>query len=95
MLKDTQTAIEAGFSDFETLAWWGVFAPKGTPADVTAKMAKEIREIISEPATSAKLRETQMMTLILAEGADFKTFFTRQLNFWGKVVRDNNIKASG
>ena len=95
LLKDTQTAIEAGFSDFETLAWWGVFAPKGTPADVTAKMAKEIREIISEPATSAKLRETQMMTLILAEGADFKTFFTRQLNFWGKVVRDNNIKASG
>ena len=95
LLKDTQTAIEAGFSDFETLAWWGVFAPKGTPADVTARMAKEIREIISEPATSAKLRETQMMTLILAEGADFKTFFTRQLNFWGKVVRDNNIKASG
>jgi tripartite-type tricarboxylate transporter receptor subunit TctC len=94
-LKDTQTAIEAGFPDFETLAWWGVFAPKGTPADVTGKMAKEIREILSEPANSAKLRETQMMTLILSEGAEFDTFFAKQLNFWGKVVRDNNIKASG
>jgi tripartite-type tricarboxylate transporter receptor subunit TctC len=92
-LKDTQTAIEAGFPDFETLAWWGVFAPKGTPADVTAKMAKEIREILSEPAASAKLRETQMMTLILADGAEFNAFFTKQLNFWGKVVRDNNIRA--
>lgn len=27
-LPDTQTAIEAGFPDFETLAWWGIFAPQ-------------------------------------------------------------------
>ena len=33
VLKDTQTAIEAGYPDFETLAWWGVFAPKDTPPE--------------------------------------------------------------
>ncbi len=33
-LKDTQTAIEAGFPDFTAEAWWGVFAPKATPAAV-------------------------------------------------------------
>ena len=92
-LKGTQTAIEAGFADFETLAWWGIFAPKGTPADVTAKMAKEIRDVLAEPAASTKLRETQMMTLLLADGAEFNAFFNKQLTFWGKVVRDNNIKA--
>jgi tripartite-type tricarboxylate transporter receptor subunit TctC len=92
-LKDTPTAIEAGFPDFETLAWWGVFAPKGTPAEVTGKMAKEIREVLSEPATTAKLRETQMMTLLLAEGDAFNAFFMKQLSIWGKVVRDNNIRA--
>ena len=92
-LKDVQTAIEAGFPDFETLAWWGVFAPKGTPADLTGKLAGEIREILSEPATSAKLRETQMMTLVLGGPDELNTFFTKQLTFWGKVVRDNNIKA--
>ena len=92
-LKDTPTAIEAGFADFETLAWWGIFAPKGTPADITAKIGGEIRGILSEPATTAKLRETQMMTLLLAEGDAFNAFFTKQLQFWGKVVRDNNIRA--
>ena len=92
-LKDVQTAIEAGFPDFETLAWWGVFAPKGMTAEMTGKLAKEIREILSEPATAAKLRETQMMTLVLADPAEFNTFFTKQLTFWGKVVRDNNIRA--
>src|SRR5262249_41462414 len=94
-LKDAQTAIEAGFPDFEALAWWGVFAPKGTPDDVTGKLAKEIHGILAEPAVTAKLRETQMMTLILGDAAEFKKFFTKQLEFWGKVVRDNNIRASG
>ncbi len=94
-LKDTQTAIEAGFPDFEALAWWGVFAPKDTPADVIAKQSKDIRDILSEPAVTAKLRETQMMTLILGDAAAFRTFFTKQLEFWGKVVRDNNIRATG
>src|SRR5215470_2400770 len=94
-LKDTQTAIEAGFPDFEALAWWGVFAPKDTAADVIGKQARDIRDILSEPAVTAKLRETQMMTLILGDAAAFKTFFAKQLEFWGKVVRDNNIRATG
>ena len=93
LLKDTQTAIEAGFPDFETLAWWGVFAPKGTPADVVGKMAKDVREILSESAASTKLRESQMMTLVLSDPDEFNAFFTKQLAFWGKVVRDNNIQA--
>ena len=42
VLKDTQTAIEAGFPDFETLAWWGVFAPKDTPPDIIASMASRL-----------------------------------------------------
>ena len=92
-LKDTQTAIEAGFPDFETLAWWGVFAPKGTPPDVIANMAKAVREILSEPKTAQNLHESQQMTLILADAKEFGVFFAKQVSFWGQVVRENNIKA--
>jgi tripartite-type tricarboxylate transporter receptor subunit TctC len=92
-LKDTQTAIEAGFPDVETLAWWGIFAPKDTPADVIAAMAKSVKEILSEPAVAANLQDTQQMTLLLADGKEFSTFFAKQVSIWGQVVRDNNIKA--
>jgi tripartite-type tricarboxylate transporter receptor subunit TctC len=92
-LKDTQTAIEAGFPDFETLAWWGVFAPKGTPPDVIANMAKAVREILSEPKTTQNLQESQQMTLLLADAKEFGVFFAKQVSFWGQVVRENNIKA--
>jgi tripartite-type tricarboxylate transporter receptor subunit TctC len=92
-LKDTQTSIEAGFPDSETLAWWGIFAPTGTPPDVIASMAKSVREILSEPAIAAQLRDTQQMSLLLADAKDFGTFFAKQVSTWGKVVRENNIKA--
>ena len=92
-LKDTQTAIEAGFPDFEALAWWGIFAPKDTPADIVTGMAKSVKEILSEPAIAKQLQETQQMTLLLADGKDFGTFFAKQIAIWGQVVRENNIKA--
>jgi len=92
-LKDTQTSMEAGFPDSETLAWWGVFAPTGTPSDIVDSMAKSVKEILSEPAIAAQLRDTQQMSLLLADGKDFGTFFAKQVSIWGKVVRENNIKA--
>lgn len=92
-LKDTQTGIEAGFPDSETLAWWGIFAPTGTPPDVIASMAKSVKEILSEPAIATQLRDTQQMSLLLADARDFGTFFAKQVSTWGKVVRENNIKA--
>ena len=93
LLKDTQTAIEAGFPDFETLAWWGIFAPAGTPPDIIGNTARFVREILSEPATATKLRDTQQMTLLLADAKDFGPFFSKQVTLWGQVVRENDIKA--
>jgi len=92
-LPDTQTGIEAGYPDSETLAWWGIFAPKGTPPDIIEGIAKPVREILSEPAIAAQLRETQQMSLLLANAKDFGTFFAKQVAIWGQVVRENNIKA--
>ena len=91
-LKDTQTAIDAGFPDFETLAWWGVFAPKATPPEVVGTVEKAIREILSEPATAARLRESQQMTLLLSGPKEFDTFFAKQVATWSAVVKENNIK---
>jgi tripartite-type tricarboxylate transporter receptor subunit TctC len=93
LLQDTQTAIEAGFPDFETLAWWGIFAPKGTPPDIIASMATSVREILSEPEVAAQLRDTQQMTLLLAGAEEFAGFFAKQVSIWGQVVRENNIRA--
>jgi hypothetical protein len=51
------------------------------------------REILSEPSIAAQLRNTQQMTLLLADARDFGTFFAKQVSVWGRVVRENNIRA--
>ncbi len=91
--KDVQTAIEAGFPDFTAEAWWGVFAPKGTPADLIAKAEAAFRETLAETETAKRLTETQEMTLVLGGPAALDVFFKKEIAAWGKVVRDNAIKA--
>ncbi len=93
LLKDTQTAIEAGFTGFEALAWWGVFAAAGTPPAVVDRISTAIRETLSEREAAKRLEETQQMTLVLGDSAAFRDFFTKQVKVWGDVVRENNIRT--
>jgi hypothetical protein len=45
VLPDTPTIAESGYNDFETTAWWGVFAPAGLPDALAATLAGEIEAI--------------------------------------------------
>ncbi len=92
-LKDTATAIESGFADFECLAWWGVFAPKGTPGDIVTRVHADIAAALKEEKASKVLTEAQQMTVRL-DGPDImRSFLAREIKLWGDVVRENGIKA--
>ena len=53
---DIPTVAEAtGFPDFDFTLWQGFFAPKGTPAEVIARLNSEINKILADPATRQKL----------------------------------------
>lgn len=92
-LPDVPTAIESGYPDFEASAWWGIFAPKATPPTIIEAAGKAFKETLSQDAVSRQLRETQQIDLVLAGPDDFRKFFRRQIDVWGAVIRDNNIKA--
>ena len=93
-LKDTQTAMEAGFADFEAVAWWGVFAPAATPPATVESVYQMLKATLSDPTAASRLKETQQMTLTLAGAKDLATFFSGQVRKWGDVVRENDIKAN-
>jgi tripartite-type tricarboxylate transporter receptor subunit TctC len=92
-LKDVPTAIESGYPDFEASAWWGIFAPKGTPPDIISQASTAFSDALRQDVIAHQLRETQQINLTLAGPADFRKFFSRQIEVWGKVIRENNIKA--
>ena len=50
VLPDVQAAEEAGFAQLQSETWYGLFAPRGTPAAVVDSVSAAVREATREPA---------------------------------------------
>ena len=94
-LPDVPTVAENGFPGFEAYAWWGVYAPAGTPKPIIERMNREIAACIREERVAKQLVETQQVSLLLAGPDEQRKFLEGQMKAWGDVVRAHNIKAEG
>jgi len=92
-LASVPTVDESGFSGFEAYAWWGIFAPAGTPKPIIDRMSNEMAACLREERLAKQLVETQQVTLTLGGPDVLRKFVGQQMAVWGKVVKDNNIKA--
>jgi tripartite-type tricarboxylate transporter receptor subunit TctC len=93
-LADVPTVAESGFPDFEAYAWWGIFAPAGTPPAIIDKFGKAMADTLREERITTQLVESQQVTLILGGPSVERGFVAQQMKQWGKVAKDNNIKAT-
>jgi len=82
---------EAGVPDFDITSWQGYFAPAGTPKEIVTKLNAEIRKIVEDPATKAKLA-TLGMDAFSGTPDDLGTFVGDQLVLWEKLVREAGIE---
>jgi len=48
-LKDVPTLNESGLKDFNVSIWHGMYAPKGTPTDVVAKLNAALKTALRDP----------------------------------------------
>lgn len=92
-LNTLPTAAEAGFDNLQAEAWWGVFAPHGTPADAVARMNTALRETLNEERPRRTMTETQQARLVLSDPEGLRVFLDREIAKWGAVVRENRITA--
>jgi tripartite-type tricarboxylate transporter receptor subunit TctC len=47
------TMIELGYKDVEYYIWAGLFAPKGTPQPVIARLREAMRQVMADPAVTS------------------------------------------
>jgi tripartite-type tricarboxylate transporter receptor subunit TctC len=92
-LPDVPTVIESGFAGFEAYAWWGVFAPAGTPKPIVERFAAELTACLREERVAKQLTETQQVNLVLGGPEEQRKFLSEQMRVWGAVVRENNIRG--
>jgi tripartite-type tricarboxylate transporter receptor subunit TctC len=77
---------------YESSSWYGVGAPKNTPAEIVEKLNKEINAGLADPKMKARLADLGG-TVLPGSPADFGKLIANDKEKWAKVIRAANIKA--
>src|SRR5215831_3093575 len=77
---------------YEASSWYGLGAPKATPAEIVEKLNKQINAGLAEPKMKARLADLGGDVLALSP-ADFGKLIADETEKWGKVVKFTGIKA--
>jgi tripartite-type tricarboxylate transporter receptor subunit TctC len=77
---------------FEASSWFGIAAPKDTPADIIGKLNRETNAGLADPKVADRLADMGGMSLI-GSPADFGKLIAAETDKWGKVIREAGIKA--
>jgi tripartite-type tricarboxylate transporter receptor subunit TctC len=88
VLKDVPTLQESGLKGFDVSIWHGLYAPKGTPADVIAKLNNALKVALKDP-DFIKKQEALGAVIITdkrVEPAEHKKFVSAEIAKWGPVI---------
>jgi len=91
-MPDVPTLKEQGI-DVVAHAWWGILAPAGTPKPIIDKFHAELVKAIKLPDVNKILTETQGMDVLALSPEATQKWIVDNMTRWGKVVKDNNIRA--
>ena len=88
-LKDLPTLAEVGVPDFQVTIWHGLYAPKGTPADVVKKVNEAMKAALKDPEFIK--RQEALGAVIASDGRiepeGHKKFVQAEIEKWGKVIK--------
>ncbi len=92
-MPDVPTLAEQGFPGITAHAWFGIFTPAGIPKPVLDRFHAELTNVFNAPDVRKQLAETQGMDLAVSSPEELQKFLVSEIARWGKVVKDNNIRA--
>lgn len=92
LLPEVPTIAESGAPGYEMYTWWGVLGPAGVPAEVAARLHREIAAILAQPESLKRLEAEGAVPSPLA-GAAFTRMIADEIDQWTRVARDSNIRA--
>ena len=94
-LKNLPTMQESGLKDFNVTIWHGMYAPKGTPADVTAKLNAALKAALKDPEFIKKQEAlgAVVVTDKRTDAAEHKKFVAAEIAKWGPVIQAAGVYA--
>jgi len=77
---------------YEASAWYGIAAPKNTPAEIIGKLNKDVNAALADPAVKSRFTELGAI-LLPGSPADFGKLMADETEKWGKVVKFSGAKV--
>ncbi|HYF17288.1 MAG TPA: tripartite tricarboxylate transporter substrate-binding protein, partial [Ramlibacter sp.] len=85
-LKDVPTIKEATGVDFDADIWYGLLAPAKLPADIQRKISEDLRRVLADPDTQARLRDAGVSPAFLTP-AETGQLMQRDVARWRTVAQ--------
>lgn len=92
LLPDVPTVAELGFPGYEVATWMGALVAGTTPPEIVALLNRAVVATLNDPAMKARLTE-RMFDVRPNTPQEFAAFIRAETEKWGRVVRENNIRA--
>jgi len=91
-LPNTPTMQEAGVDGYEMAGWYGVMAPRGTPAPIVEKLNREMVRILKLPETRERLAGDGSDP-VGSTPAEFGTHVSTEVKRWAKLIKELDIRS--
>jgi tripartite-type tricarboxylate transporter receptor subunit TctC len=92
-LPDVPTLAESGIAGFESVGWFGLVAPAGTPADIVGRLNEAFVKALKDPSVVEKIR-TLGAEPAPTSPEQFSSFIQSESTKWGKLINEAGIKAN-
>ena len=90
LFPELPTVKEYGF-DFNTTGWYGVVAPKGTPAAVVSALHKGLQQALASPQLKSQFTKLAVET-VNSTPQEFANMVSEELQRWAKVVKAAGLR---
>jgi tripartite-type tricarboxylate transporter receptor subunit TctC len=91
-IPDVPTFAELGIAGYETYNWFGILAPRATPAAIVSRLNRELAAVMQEQAVQEWMR-ARGAEPVTNSPAEFAAYISKDLAKWARIVKEVGITA--
>jgi tripartite-type tricarboxylate transporter receptor subunit TctC len=91
LLPDVPTVAESGLKDFSVATWFGLLGPAGMPADLAARIQRDVARVLAAPDVRNRLIDLGV-DIVGNSPEEFSAYLRTEIVRYAKVIKEAGIK---
>jgi tripartite-type tricarboxylate transporter receptor subunit TctC len=87
------TIAESGLPGYQSVSWFGLFAPSGTPRAIVQKINADVQRVLTDASFQQKFLAPSYFEPILGSVDEFARYVAAEQSKWSKIIKDANLSA--